>query len=54
MSQWEYDTILNILQYGAPALFNVLANSLQKLVTEYQDLKKAAETSANAAEVKES
>lgn len=41
MSQWEYDTIVNIIQFGAPALANVLINSLQKTLTEYTELKEA-------------
>lgn len=36
MNQWMYDTIVTILQNGAPALANQLIGGLQELITDNQ------------------
>lgn len=41
MNQWEFDTIIAIVQSGAPALSNRLCNALAFVVNELQSLKSA-------------
>lgn len=48
MTQWIYDTIVAVIQNGAPALANQLVGSLQDLVTDYQKKCKELEDRDNA------
>lgn len=57
MSQWDLDTIIRVLQNGAPALFPVLEKALtslvterNKLITENAELKKKLESVPDQAE----
>lgn len=43
MNQWMYDTIVTILQNGAPALANQLIGGLQELITDNQAKTKGLE-----------
>ena len=36
MNQWMYDTIVTIIQNGAPALANQLIGGIQELITNNQ------------------
>lgn len=36
MNQWMYDTIVTIIQNGAPALANQLIGGIQELITDNQ------------------
>lgn len=38
MTQYQFDTIVKVLESGAPALANELANSLNDLVVERNNL----------------
>ena len=40
MNQWMYDTIVAILQSGAPALANQLVSGIQELINDYQSKSK--------------
>lgn len=40
MTQWQYQTIISIIQYGAPALSNVLIECINQVLQENEDLKK--------------
>lgn len=40
MNQWEFDTIMGLIQNGAPAFANQLCNSFAQLVQEHQELTK--------------
>ena len=41
MTQWDYDTICATLKFGAPALAGQLIKSIDDILTEYNELKKA-------------
>ena len=36
MTQWDFDTICQIIHFGAPALEHHLITALRELVSEYQ------------------
>lgn len=38
MTQWEFDTILKILEIGTPVLYKTLGSSLNNLVIERNNL----------------
>ena len=43
MNQWMYDTMVAIIQNGAPALANQLIEGLQSLIKDYQEKSKRVE-----------
>ena len=43
MTQFQFDTILKIIEQGAPVLYNDLANSLHAIVVERNNLIKENE-----------
>lgn len=43
MNQWMYDTIVAIIQNGAPAIANQLIGGLQELISDYQSKSKELE-----------
>ena len=43
MNQWEYNTIIAVLDQGAPALAEVLSKSLENLILERNQLAKENE-----------
>jgi len=52
MNQWMYDTIVTIIQNGAPALANQLIGGLQELITDNQAKTKELEELKNGKEGK--
>lgn len=49
MTQAQYDTIVKIIQNGAPALANELISAIAELITDYQQLKIDAENARDEA-----
>ena len=49
MNQYQFDTIVKVIESGAPALANELCNALNDLVNDYNALRKEKE--ANSSEV---
>ena len=43
MTQFQFDTIIKVIESGAPALANELCNSLNDLVNEYNALREEKE-----------
>lgn len=52
MNQWMYDTIVTIIQNGAPALANQLIGGIQELITDNQAKAKEIEELKNGKESK--
>lgn len=52
MNQWMYDTIVTIIQNGAPALANQLIDGIQELITDNQAKAKEIEELKNGKEGK--
>ena len=50
MTQYQFDTIMKVIENGAPALANELCNSLNDLVNNYNALRKEKEDSTEAPE----
>ncbi len=50
MNQWEYQTIVSILNNGAPALANGLVAKINSLITDNERLKSELEAKNKQAE----
>ena len=50
MTQYQFDTILKVIENGAPALANELCNSLNNLVNDYNALRKEKEETGSKEE----
>ena len=50
MTQWEYQTIVNILNNGAPALANGLVAKINSLITENERLQSELKAKNDQAE----
>ena len=54
MTQVQFDTIIKVIENGAPALANELCNSLNDLVNNYNALRKEKEQQEEQQEEQES
>lgn len=54
MNQWEFETIMMVLDGGAPAIADKLAISIQKTIQENEQLRKENETLKVSCECKKS
>ena len=50
MTQYQFDTIMKVIENGAPALASELCNSLNDLVNDYNALRKEKENEKNTDE----